>query len=438
VIEFPPQKEKTGTSRTKGPKKNAKTVPDLFSSLRQKAEKKLKNTKNTQSDLQEASDLRALVHELQVHQIELEMQNDELFRAKRELENSEQKFRDLYDFAPVGYATIDVRGIICEMNLAGASLLGEVRIRIVKKRFQVVLPPESIPIFNDFSSRVFSTAVRQTAVIRLRNVGEFPRYIQIEGRVVENDGEKTSRFRAAFFDITDRINIEQVLREKEEKLTQSVREKEVLLAEIHHRVKNNLAALISLISLVGSSEDSPEGQRLKLDLQNRIMSMALIHETLYKTRMYSSVDMGVYLSTLINQIAGSSLRVQPEKIIVSIHGIDLELARATPCGLIVTEIVTNSLKYAFPDSFDCEKTRGAPCTIEVSFTMVDGIYTLSISDNGVGLPPDLDLQNTQTLGLKLVNFLARHQLRATVEVLRNNGTEFRFRFKDPLGYRERP
>jgi two-component sensor histidine kinase len=166
--------------------------------------------------------------------------------------------------------------------------------------------------------------------------------------------------------------------------------------------------------------------------------MALIHETLYKTRMYSSVDMGVYLRTLINQIAGSSVRPQPEKIIVSINGIDLELARATPCGLIVTEIVTNSLKYAFPDPFDCEKIRGAPCTIEVSFTMVDGSYTLSISDNGVGLPPDLDLQNTQTLGLKLVNFLARHQLRATVEVLRNNGTEFRFRFKDPLGNKERP
>lgn len=82
--------------------------------------------------------------------------------------------------------------------------------------------------------------------------------------------------------------------------------------------------------------------------------------------------------------------------------------------------------------------RGAPCTIEVSFTMVDGSYTLSISDNGIGLPPDVDLRNTQTLGLKLVNFLARHQLRATVEVLRNNGTEFRFRFKDPLGNKERP
>jgi PAS domain S-box-containing protein len=438
VIVFPPPKEKPGISRTKAPKKNAKTIPDLFSNLRQKAEKKLKNTKNAHTDMREASDLRALVHELQVHQIELEMQNDELFRAKRELENSEQKFRDLYDFAPVGYATIDASGIICEMNLAGASLLGEAHIRIVKKRFQVVLPPESIPIFNDFSSRVFSTATRQTAVIRIRNVGEFPRYIQIEGRVIENDDEKTSRFRAAFFDITDRINVEQVLREKEEKLTQSVREKEVLLAEIHHRVKNNLSALISLISLGGSSEDSPEGQRLKLDLQNRIMSMALIHETLYKTRMYSSVDMGVYLRTLINQIAGSSVRAQPEKIIVSINGIDLELARATPCGLIVTELVTNSLKYAFPDPFDCEKIRGAPCTIEVSFTMVDGSYTLSISDNGVGLPPDLDLQNTQTLGLRLVNFLARHQLRATVEVLRNNGTEFRFRFKDPLGNKERP
>jgi two-component sensor histidine kinase len=275
-------------------------------------------------------------------------------------------------------------------------------------------------------------------VIRLRNIGEFPRYIQIEGRVIETYGEKTSRFRAAFFDITDRISAEQALRENEEILKQSVNEKEVLLSEVHHRVKNNLAALISLISLGGSSEDTPEGQRLKQDLQNRIMSMALIHETLYNTRMYSSVDMGVYLRTLINQIAGSSPRARPEKIIVSVNGIDLDLARATPCGLITTEILTNSLKYAFPDPFDCEKIRGAPCTIEVSLTKVDGFYTLSVKDNGIGLPPDLDLRNTHTLGLKLVNFLARHQLRATVEVLQDNGTEFRFRFKDPLTYKERP
>jgi PAS domain S-box-containing protein len=437
VIAFTSRKEKHTTSRTKAPPKNAKTGPDIFRSLRQKAEKKLKNTKTALPDGREASDLRANMHELQVHQIELEMQNDELLRAKGELENSEQKFRDLYDFAPVGYATIDTSGSICELNLAGASLLGEARIRIVRKRFQVVLPPESVPVFNDFSWRVFSTNSRQTAVIRLRNSGEFPRYIQIEGRVIETFGEKTSRFRAAFFDITDRISAEQALRENEEILKQSINEKEVLLAEVHHRVKNNLAALISLISLGGSSEDSPEGQRLKQDLQNRIMSMALIHETLYKTRMYSSVDMGVYLRTLINQIAGSSLRARPEKIIVSVNGIDLDLARATPCGLITTEILTNSLKYAFPDPFDCEKIRGAPCTIEISLTKVDGTYTLSVKDNGIGLPPELDLQNMHTLGLKLVNFLARHQLRATIEVLRDYGTEFRFRFKDPLNYKER-
>ncbi len=113
------------------------------------------------------------------------------------------------------------------------------------------------------------------------------------------------RFLAAFFDITDRINVEQALREKEEKLTRSVIEKEALLAEIHHRVKNNLTALISLLSLEGTYEDTPEGKRLKKDLQNRARSMALIHDTLYKTRMYASVDMDLYLKTLAGQIACS-------------------------------------------------------------------------------------------------------------------------------------
>jgi two-component sensor histidine kinase len=115
---------------------------------------------------------------------------------------------------------------------------------------------------------------------------------------------------------------------------------------------------------------------------------------------------------------------------VQSEGITLDLARATPCGLIVNELITNSMKYAFPASFDVKVIRQEPGTIIVSMTNTGGMYELSIRDNGIGLPPDFDPKTAKSLGLKLVNFLARHQLRATIGIEIQDGTEFVFRFEE--------
>ena len=105
----------------------------------------------------------------------------------------------------------------------------------------------------------------------------------------------------------------------------------------------------------------------------------------------------------------------------------LDIPRATPAGLIINELVTNSFKYAFPPSFDSLAVRNAPPEITVTFAKPGTEYVMSVRDNGVGFPPGFDLTKTQTLGLKLVNFLAKHQLRATVEIRADKGTEFIFR-----------
>jgi PAS domain S-box-containing protein len=221
---------------------------------------------------------------------------------------------------------------------------------------------------------------------------------------------------------------EDALRKNEADLREALSEKEVLLAEIHHRVKNNLTAFISLLSLEGSYEESPAGLALKKDLQNRARSMALIHETLYRTGKYSSVEMGMYLSTLVGQIASSFDPEQAVRIVVSCEGVSIDLARATPCGLIVNELVTNSFKYAFPASFDCPKIRGEPCTITISIAEEGDAYVMTVRDNGIGLPAGFDARQARSLGLKLVNFLARHQLRTNVDILSGDGTAFEFRF----------
>ena len=254
-------------------------------------------------------------------------------------------------------------------------------------------------------------------------------------RIEEELKQKHEDLNAAYEEITAtqeelRQNIEKIIK-REGQLNLALAEKEVLLSEIHHRVKNNLAAFISLLSLEGSCVETPEGQALKKDLQNRARTMALIHETLYKTRQYSEVNMELYLSTLIDQVVNSYSSTQSIGTFVDAKGITLDLGSAMPIGLIINELVTNSLKYAFPpDSIHCRADRKEPCTIGIRLIKEDGTYLLIVSDNGVGLPKDLNIRTTKSLGLKLVNFISRHQLRADLEIKTKNGTEFVFRFKE--------
>ena len=220
---------------------------------------------------------------------------------------------------------------------------------------------------------------------------------------------------------------EQELTRSEVNLREALAEKEVLLSEIHHRVKNNLTAFISLLSLDGSYKDTDGGRALRLDLQNRARSMALIHETLYRTGKFSKVDMDVYLNTLASQVASSYEERAKVRIVVDVRDVALDISRATTAGLIVNELVTNSFKYAFPPGFDCMAVRGEPCTIQVSVAHEDGTDILTVADNGRGLPEGFDPLTTKSFGLKLVNFLARHQLRAEISIQRDKGTAFIFR-----------
>jgi two-component sensor histidine kinase len=216
----------------------------------------------------------------------------------------------------------------------------------------------------------------------------------------------------------------------EDDLKEALSEKEALLSEIHHRVKNNLTAFISLLSLDGSYEETEGGKALRTDLQNRARSMALIHETLYRTGKFSKVDMGIYLKNLVDQIAKSYGVGEEVQIVVDVHDVTLSVDRATTAGLIINELVTNSFKYAFPPGFDCIAIRQEPCTIRVSLSHEDGQDVLRVADNGCGLPRGFDPLTSKSLGLKLVNFLARHQLRADIEVRSDKGTEFIFSLKN--------
>jgi two-component sensor histidine kinase len=220
----------------------------------------------------------------------------------------------------------------------------------------------------------------------------------------------------------------EILRKNEAELRASLQEKEVLLSEIHHRVRNNLTAFISLMSLEGEAERSAEERAFRLDLRNRAWSMALVHETLCLTKDYSQVDMDLYLSTLADQIAATFPPGKTVIMTVTAEGITMDAARATPCGLIVNELMTNALRHAFPESAACGGPGQEPCTVGIGLARNNGFYELTVSDNGIGLPASIDIRTAQSLGLKLVNFLARHELHASVDVDVSAGTRFTIRF----------
>ncbi|MBW1675579.1 MAG: GAF domain-containing protein, partial [Deltaproteobacteria bacterium] len=211
------------------------------------------------------------------------------------------------------------------------------------------------------------------------------------------------------------------MKKAKEQIKGSLQEKEVLLKEIHHRVKNNLQVISSLLNLqLGYIEDK-HGIEIFKESQNRVKSMALIHEKLYESKDLSRIDFAEYIRSLATSLF-RSYGVSPDAIILKINGDDVLLGidTAIPCALIINELISNSLKHAFTASKEGE--------IRINLRSDnDDKFILIISDNGVGFPKDLDFENAETLGLQLVITLAK-QLKGTIELDTNNGTEFKITF----------
>ncbi len=224
------------------------------------------------------------------------------------------------------------------------------------------------------------------------------------------------QFATLFADITEQ-------KKAEEKIKASLKEKKVLLKEIHHRVKNNMQVIISLLKLQSENITDKQTLDLFIESQNRIKSMALVHEKLYQTKSLADVDFKGYIKSLVNSLL-RSYGTNPDKVALKIEVADvsLELESAIPCGLIINELVSNSLKYAFP-----EKREGE---IRVAFNLINNDeLLLEVSDSGIGMPKNLDIKNSGTMGLHLVTILSEDQLQGHIELSRIGGTHFYIQFK---------
>jgi PAS domain S-box-containing protein len=213
-------------------------------------------------------------------------------------------------------------------------------------------------------------------------------------------------------DIAYCVSTIQAGREREEAdlaLRASLKEKEALLKEVHHRVKNNLQVIASLLRLESNRIDHAVTKGVLKDMQNRIQAMAGLHETLYRSGNFAQVDLAAYLKQLTNQLS-RSLSMGPGRVSfhLSLVSVGLDLDQAIPCGLIVNELASNALKHAFPDG------RSGEVRVELD-QVQDGTLLLRVSDDGIGLPADFEARRGKSLGLQLVSDLAR-QLQGTFRI----------------------
>lgn len=505
-----------------------------------------------------------LVNELQIHQIELEMQNEELQQARAHAESLMDEHAELYEFAPTGYITFDHNGIILRINLNGASLLGVARSRLVNQPFAQFVAEYDQRVLRNFLEQVFSDQSHPSSEVVLLRAGAPPLVVELTG-VRSSNGQQC---RVALSDVTQRRQAEDQLRasqvetsrllsisdqsrrvllnaaedqqaltkmlanlsarqdailaavpeilievdthqlvswanqaaraffgegvlgtnaaallvgdpavaespqplredglpvsyvenwhrrldgevrllacrcrelqdvnggsigvlcsasditeqhQTEQALRQSLHEKDSMLKEIHHRVNNNLQIISSLLRLQAGQIDHPITQGALQEMQNRVRSMALIHEHLYRCNNLAEVNLAAYIQQLCQQLC-RAMMVSPETIQLHLDltPVSLTIDQAIPCGLLVNELVSNALKHAFPDG------RAGEVRVELHARTAGPGWRLRVADNGVGLPPDFSLDHLTSLGMKLCSDLTR-QMGVQMHIGGGPGAEF--------------
>ena len=338
-----------------------------------------------------------------------------LYKHKMEtrLKRSEETYRTLAENANDIIFIISLEDRLEYVNKFAANLLGFEPHELVGKLRQNLFPME----ISDKQRKNIDRAIETQSPVRSESKLALPRRaLWLDTNLIPLKDKKDKIFAVMGIsrDITEQKQVEEALRA-------SLSEKEILLKEIHHRVKNNMQIISSLINLQSDYATDEATVKMFEDSKNRIRSMALIHEKLYMSDDISLIEFSKYIKSLTSKLLEFySSKARLITINVISDNITMDIDSAIPCGLIINELVSNAIKYAFPNGNDGN--------ITISMHQSGENYVLSVEDDGVGFPQDIDFMNPQTLGLQIVHTLTL-QLGGNIELETNGFTRFKISFK---------
>src|SRR4030067_1699696 len=340
-------------------------------------------------------------------------------REITERKKAEERFNQVAESAGEWIWEVDRNGLYTFSNHVIEKILGYTPEEIVgKKYFYDFFEPG---IKKQLKEKIFAafrekTNFRHFIYANVHKMGHVV-FLETSGTPVLDEQSNFLGYRGVDTDFTER-------KLAEEHLRKSLREKEILLRELHHRTKNNLQVISSLLDLHSINIEDKNILNIIKEVQHRIKSIALVHEQLYNAKDLSDVNLKDYITDFAHALLKSYEGIKERiSLKVDVDNIVLSLDTITPCGMIISELVSNSLKYDFPD--------GGKGKITIECHSIDGgEVQLRICDNGIGLPKGLDFRNTKSLGFKLICKLAENQLGGTVEQESRKGTSFLIKFRE--------
>jgi PAS domain S-box-containing protein len=341
-------------------------------------------------------------------------------QAQNRLQESESRYRLLAENVTDVVLLTDLEFHWLYISPSVVNLLGYSVQEAMQKSVQELLTVDSYDLFqNNFKKNMGlkkELMRAQTLELECRRCDGTSIWLEVSMNVIYNAEAQPFRFIGVARDISERVK---VMKE----IVDSLREKKILLQEVHHRVKNNLQIISSLLNLQSMRIKDKQALEIFQESNRSIKSMAIIHEKLYKSFNLSKIDFREYVCSLAEELFNSyNVNTSLITIAINIDNIFLDINTAIPCGLMINELISNTLKYAFPG--------GRSGEITISLAEQSGRYVFVFSDNGVGLPGNIMFPHPESLGLQLISSLA-NQLDGTLELDRSSGTRFTITFKQP-------
>jgi PAS domain S-box-containing protein len=336
-------------------------------------------------------------------------------RAEAAIQDSEKRYRMIGELIPFGVWMCDAKGEFTYLSDSFLQLIGMTLEECRKGGWLKRLAPEDIGRTQNDWKQCVATGCFWDYEYRIFDKKGNDHFVLSRGAPLRNETGRIVSWVGNHLDITER-------RRYENRLEASLKEKEVIIKEVHHRVKNNMQVISGFLHLQSNYIKDPDSVEKLNECQRRVKTMALVHEKLYQSKHLGFINSEEYVKSLVSDLVESYALRTDIDIQVNVESVNINLDIAIPCGLIINELLTNALKYAFKDRLS------GHITVDMRLGQ-DHRFTLVVSDDGAGLPAGFDIGSTATLGMQLVAVLVR-QLGGEIRIKSGDGTTFTISFPE--------